>query len=238
MAETLSPARLRRGDTSPSRPGMLFWRIHRGREIWVTPIEANALRLKKNTMAKKAMKRPENIQKRRLRDRDYSKTPQRRKFLAEYQRKNRRKYSDNRKAARMAYKKMRLATDPLFRLKAIIGNRIRSGMKRQCARKQTKTIELLGCTFEFFRGWLESQFTDGMTWKNYGSGDGQWQIEHTKPIALFDLSDKEQQAAAFHYTNCKPLWAAENHAKNDFITHNGQRVRARDIRNIIQFAVA
>jgi hypothetical protein len=78
--------------------------------------------------------------------------------------------------------------------------------------KTSSTIELLGCSADEFRAHLESQWKPGMSWQNH-TIDG-WHVDHIRPLSSFDLTDPEQQKAAFHYTNCQPLWAAENFAKN------------------------
>ncbi len=72
--------------------------------------------------------------------------------------------------------------------------------------------ELLGCTLEEAKVYLEKQFKPGMTWKNHSFRG--WHIDHKRPLASFDLTDVEQQKPAFHYTNLQPLWARENLSKN------------------------
>lgn len=52
-----------------------------------------------------------------------------------------------------------------------------------------------------------------MGWHNYGNGRGQWNIDHIEPLAWFDLAVPSQQRAAFHFTNCRPLWAIENFSR-------------------------
>jgi len=81
--------------------------------------------------------------------------------------------------------------------------------------KSASTMELLGCTAEQARQHLENQFTDGMSWDNYGLYG--WHIDHIIPCASFDLSDPEQQKECFHYTNLQPLWAEDNLKKSDKI---------------------
>ena len=49
-----------------------------------------------------------------------------------------------------------------------------------------------------------------MSWSNYGK----WQIDHIKPLYVFDLTDKEQFKKAVYYTNHQPLWAIDNQRKN------------------------
>jgi hypothetical protein len=75
--------------------------------------------------------------------------------------------------------------------------------------KSKRTIELLGCSIEEVWNHLESKFKSGMTKENHGL----WHIDHIKPCASFDLTDPEQQAICFHYTNLQPLWAVDNRRK-------------------------
>lgn len=75
--------------------------------------------------------------------------------------------------------------------------------------KSKRTIELIGCSVEYLLEHLEKQFTDGMTWDNYG----EWHIDHIKPCAMFDFTKPEHQRECFHYTNLQPLWAEDNFKK-------------------------
>ena len=57
---------------------------------------------------------------------------------------------------------------------------------------------------------MESQFTLGMNWDNYGRGKGKWNIDHIIPCDSFNLLDEEEQKKCFHYTNLQPLWFEDN----------------------------
>ncbi len=79
--------------------------------------------------------------------------------------------------------------------------------------KSASILELLGCSIEYLKEHLESQFQDGMTWENYGFTS--WHMDHIIPCASFDLTDKEQQRQCFHYSNLQPLWATDNLRKSN-----------------------
>jgi hypothetical protein len=70
------------------------------------------------------------------------------------------------------------------------------------------TFKWIGCSPEELKAHLESLFTEGMTWENYGK-DG-WHVDHIRPICSFTAEEWEQ---VNHYTNLQPLWAEDNLAK-------------------------
>lgn len=86
-----------------------------------------------------------------------------------------------------------------------IRSRIRMGLKSVNLNKCISSSKLLGCSVDFFREYIESKFTKGMTWENWGLYG--WHIDHIVPCASFDLSDLEQQKMCFNYSNLQPLWA-------------------------------
>ena len=93
------------------------------------------------------------------------------------------------------------------------------GMLTVKGRKSAKTLELLGCTKDFLKKHLESQFEPWMTWENYGKRDSNknWDIDHIIPCAKFNLQCPIQQHACFHYSNLQPLEHFENIRKRDKI---------------------
>ena len=103
----------------------------------------------------------------------------------------------------------KLKTDPHFKLKQALSHRIWGALKGQV--KSKRTMELLGCTIDELWIHMESKFTEGMTKENYGK----WHVDHIMPCASFDLTDPEQQAKCFHYTNLQPLWALDNIKKSN-----------------------
>lgn len=90
--------------------------------------------------------------------------------------------------------------------------RVRIRLALKDAVKSDTTLELLGCSLDEFKRYLESQFIEGMTWENYTYRG--WHIDHKKPCAAFDLSNPEECRKCFHYTNLRPLWWTDNLAKS------------------------
>jgi hypothetical protein len=121
-------------------------------------------------------------------------------------------YSTHKKEVRdyqTKYLRIKRKTDSNYRIKHSLSNRVRLALKGNP--KLETTMNLVGCSIEFLREHLESKFTIGMNWENYGK----WEIDHIKPCCSFDLSKVEEQRRCFHYTNLQPLWKEDNRRKHD-----------------------
>jgi hypothetical protein len=122
--------------------------------------------------------------------------------LTEWRKENRKILNEKTKQ----YEKKRKEIDPEFKLIKTLRSRLGNAIRRQNSNKTDTTINLLGCSVSFLKKFLETKFTDGMSWDNHGK----WHIDHIKPCALFNLLDEEEQKKCFHYTNLQPLWATDN----------------------------
>ena len=74
-------------------------------------------------------------------------------------------------------------------------------------------MELIGCSIEFLIKHLSIQFTQGMSWANYGKYG--WEVDHITPLSHFDLTDPVQLEKAAHFSNLQPLWQKENCSKGN-----------------------
>jgi hypothetical protein len=126
--------------------------------------------------------------------------------------KKRLRQGDNYKIWRKKYRDFRFATDINFKILERYRKRLWDALKGN--NKSASTLNLLGCTVEFFKNYIEAKFVSGMSWDNYG----EWHIDHIKPCASFDLSVDSEQIACFHYTNLQPLWAKDNISKGARLT--------------------
>jgi len=107
--------------------------------------------------------------------------------------------------------RQRRAADPAYATLARLRARLGMALRSAKAKKQDRTLGLIGCSIPFLMKYLQSKFLPGMNWNNRKL----WHIDHIRPCASFDLLDTEQQKQCFHYTNLQPLWAADNIRKSD-----------------------
>ena len=85
---------------------------------------------------------------------------------------------------------------------------IRCLLKQSNLQKTKPSIEYLGCNVEYFRDYISSKMTEGMTFENI-------HYDHIKPISRFNLDDEEEFLNCCHYTNFQPLLASDNLVKSN-----------------------
>jgi len=133
-----------------------------------------------------------------------------------YVKKNNKQYNLKNKENRNKKEKHKKLIDPLFKLKCNISNLIYMSLINQGYKKTSKTYDILGCSFEEFKTYLENQFTEGMTWEN----QGKWHLDHIYPVSR--ATDEYHLIKLNHYTNFQPLWAIDNIKKGNKIINNSQ----------------
>ena len=84
---------------------------------------------------------------------------------------------------------------------------------RQNVNKKYTYLELLGCNLLQFELYLLDKLTDGMTFDNYG----EWEIDHIKPISLFNLHNDNELFECCNFNNLQPLWKIDNILKSNHI---------------------
>lgn len=80
---------------------------------------------------------------------------------------------------------------------------LRCSLFRMGKEKEGYTIDMLGYSAEDLKNHLESLFTDGMSWENYG----EWHIDHIKPLITFDVETPQSVVNAL--SNLRPMWATK-----------------------------
>ena len=137
-----------------------------------------------------------------------------------YRLKNYEKIKNNRKIYREinkdrinAYYRERRKTDELYKLRVNYRNRIKNYFRKQGMLMNCGTFEIVGLTPEKLKEHLESKFTEGMSWDNYGFYG--WHIDHIIPLS--SANNSEELHNLCYYTNLQPLWWFDNLSKGDKI---------------------
>lgn len=110
------------------------------------------------------------------------------------------------------YKQKRFDTDPIYKIYIGISSLIRNSFNRNGYSKSSKTSQILGCDYEYFKTYLESKFEFWMNWDNRGKYNGEynygWDIDHIIPIS--SAKSEEDIIILNHYTNLQPLCSKIN----------------------------
>lgn len=114
---------------------------------------------------------------------------------------------------RKNYYKNNLSKNLLWRIKHNLNTRMIGLVSIHTKKGKDRTLQIIGCTIEELKLYLEKQFKDGMSWGNYGHKKGQWSIDHIIPCCNFDLMKDEDRKKCFHYSNIQPLWNNKNSGK-------------------------
>lgn len=153
--------------------------------------------------------KPDLLYKKRTEKQEQERLKKRRASIRNWQKKNPDKVTRHYRN----YVNRRFKTDKDFYMRKTLSSRVREALRRKCGIKSARTMDLIGCTVDELRRYLEAKFKPGMNWDNWAR-DG-WHIDHVRPCSSFDLTIPEEQAKCFHYTNLQPLWARENMQKGD-----------------------
>lgn len=128
-----------------------------------------------------------------------------------WQKENRWKYKHLDKKSRTKYRLDR-KNDENFIIKEKIRSLIKDAFRRQGYDKTSRTQEILGCSYEEFKIYLESKFEPWMNWENKGLYNGSfnygWDIDHIIPIS--SATNEEELIKLNHYTNLQPLCSKVN----------------------------
>jgi hypothetical protein len=109
-------------------------------------------------------------------------------------------------------KKERIANDPLYALSLVVRKAISKSFNNKGFKKDTKAELILGCTYDVFLIYIESQFENWMSWENRGKYNGEynfgWDLDHKEPLSK--AKTIEDIMRLNHYTNFQPLCSYTN----------------------------
>lgn len=96
---------------------------------------------------------------------------------------------------------------------AIMAGYYRASFYRFVLGKNRVFEDYVGLSRHEFMRYIESLFSDGMSWDNYGD----WAIDHIIPFSAYDPMYASDMTKAFNYRNLRPLWKSENSSKGNQI---------------------
>jgi hypothetical protein len=73
--------------------------------------------------------------------------------------------------------------------------------------KSKHTADYLGTNIQSIMAWIEFNMDNEMNWDNYGS---YWEIDHSIPISLFDMSNQTEVLDCFCWMNLMPMEKLQN----------------------------
>jgi len=132
-------------------------------------------------------------------------------------------YRQNNKDKRSKYNKDRKNYDILYKFTLNIRNNIYVAFKNKGYTKTSKTQEILGCSFDDLKVYIESKFEPWMNWDNKGLYNGNfyygWDVDHIIPLS--SAKTEEEIILLNHYSNLQPLCSKINRdIKKDNLTFN------------------
>lgn len=107
------------------------------------------------------------------------------------------------------YKKKRMKKDPVYKLTCAIRSRTCALLRQYNWKKNKQFKDYIGCSPKELGEHIESQFEDGMNWKNHGT---YWQLDHIIAIGL-NSKTPEDVYTLNHYSNLQPLTIKEHKKK-------------------------
>jgi hypothetical protein len=141
-----------------------------------------------------------------------------RDHLNEYHQKWREKNIDKHREYKRKYEKHRKDTDPLYKLISNFRTAIYQVLKENRVDKNQSYFDVLQYTPEQLIVHLEKQFTEGITWENYG----EWHVDHKQPISSFNIQEMgdSEFMKCWSLENLQPMWGEENIRKSNKIFNN------------------
>lgn len=104
----------------------------------------------------------------------------------------------------------RVKNDILFKIKSRVAYSIRKVLRKNNLYKNKRTVEILGCSIEDFKIYIEKQFEPWMNWDNYGRKQTKsvkpnisWDFDHIVPLSY--AKTIEDVIKLNHYSNLQPL---------------------------------
>jgi hypothetical protein len=188
----------RRKQFESREDGMVFWaydKTYRNGERWVTMERAIELRDHRNWRNRNNPNKKASWRKWYEQNKEYKDAQTRAWQVANKAHLS--KYNSEKTSKK-------IKEDPLFCLRMRVRKRTSKAFNLFGYTKNSKSNEILGCSWEELKAQFEKQFKPGMTWGNRHL----WHVDHIIPLA--SATSEEELVRLCHHSNLQPLWAKEN----------------------------
>lgn len=101
--------------------------------------------------------------------------------------------------------------DIIYKIIDNLLSRAQTHLRKKRIERNMTHMKLIGCTPMYLKKYWESQFKNGMNYDNYG----EWEVDHIKPISVYNLHNILQLKECFNHKNLQPLWKIENIKKSN-----------------------
>lgn len=113
------------------------------------------------------------------------------------------------------YRRDKILTDEFYKFKCSIRDLIKGSIRNKNFTKSSKTSDILGCSYQKFKQYIENKWESWMNWENYGNWNGistninqSWDLDHIVPLCT--AGDEKEFIKLNHYTNFQPLCSYKN----------------------------
>lgn len=125
--------------------------------------------------------------------------PKAREMVADWAKRNKKKIRESERKRRQNNPRLTIV-DSVRRL-------IQRAFQKRHIKKDARTAEIVGCTWDELASHIESKFAEGMNWDNRSL----WHVDHIVPLK--SASTKEDIIRLNHWSNLQPLWIFDNLSK-------------------------
>ena len=102
-----------------------------------------------------------------------------------------------------------LMSDPGKKMMRALANRAQKMMRRD-GTESASFKKISGMSKLEFCAHMESTFVGTMSWENFGTGTGKWNVGHRIAVSMFDFNDMNEVLKCWNRNNLFAQWSIEN----------------------------
>lgn len=116
-------------------------------------------------------------------------------------------------------------SNPVFRLRKAMSTAVSLALRTKGKKGGRSWEKLVGYKVVDLVTHLESMFSEGMNWDNYGWGPGKWTVDHIVAQSKFNITGCgcEEFRKCWSLENLQPMWFIDNSSKGSKEYHHVQK---------------